>query len=237
MRIIGVIDLLDGKAVHARAGHRASYAPVSQAAGIRVDGDALALVEAYRSVGVTDLYVADLDAIVSRAPPSQVVTSIAREAGALWLDAGIGDPAGARNAIALGATRVVIGLETLFSFGALRTICDDVGGERVVFSLDLRNGAAISGGAVQADETPEHIAVRAADAGAASLIVLDLARVGTGSGPDLDLTRRVNAAAPGLATFAGGGVRGLDDLEALARIGCDGALVATALHDGRITRA
>jgi phosphoribosylformimino-5-aminoimidazole carboxamide ribotide isomerase len=34
---------------------------------------------------------------------------------------------------------------------------------------------------------------------------------------------------------AGGGVRGVPDLEALANAGCDAALVASALHDGRLT--
>jgi phosphoribosylformimino-5-aminoimidazole carboxamide ribotide isomerase len=34
--------------------------------------------------------------------------------------------------------------------------------------------------------------------------------------------------------LAGGGVRDVEDLRALAARGCDGALVATALHDGRI---
>jgi phosphoribosylformimino-5-aminoimidazole carboxamide ribotide isomerase len=37
--------------------------------------------------------------------------------------------------------------------------------------------------------------------------------------------------------LAGGGVRDLDDLRQLAEFGCDGALVASALHDGRLTAA
>jgi len=41
----------------------------------------------------------------------------------------------------------------------------------------------------------------------------------------------------GAALLAGGGVRSLDDLRQLSRIGCDGALIATALHDGRLTAA
>jgi len=34
--------------------------------------------------------------------------------------------------------------------------------------------------------------------------------------------------------IAGGGVRGLADLTALARAGCNAALVASALHDGKL---
>jgi phosphoribosylformimino-5-aminoimidazole carboxamide ribotide isomerase len=39
----------------------------------------------------------------------------------------------------------------------------------------------------------------------------------------------------GVAIYAGGGVRDGDDLRALEAAGATGALVATALHDGRIT--
>jgi len=35
--------------------------------------------------------------------------------------------------------------------------------------------------------------------------------------------------------LAGGGVRDPGDLRELAQLGCTGALVATALHDGRLT--
>jgi phosphoribosylformimino-5-aminoimidazole carboxamide ribotide isomerase len=59
--------------------------------------------------------------------------------------------------------------------------------------------------------------------------VIDLARVGTRIGLDVELLARVREAAPGLTLLAGGGVRGAEDLEKLAGAGCDGALVATAL--------
>jgi len=59
--------------------------------------------------------------------------------------------------------------------------------------------------------------------------------VGTGSGIDLDLIAAVRRVAPPHVTvLAGGGVRGSADLEQLAAAGCDGALVATALHKGTI---
>ena len=81
------------------------------------------------------------------------------------------------------------------------------------------------------------MAARAAEAGVGALIVIDLARVGMGTGLDLALITRVREAVPGLTLFAGGGVRGPEDLARLADAGCDGALVATALHDGRLGAA
>ena len=67
--------------------------------------------------------------------------------------------------------------------------------------------------------------------------MIDLARVGTGRGIDVDLLSRIHSAAPGLNLVAGGGIRGWDDLVQVAKAGCSAALVATALHDGRIGAA
>ena len=59
---------------------------------------------------------------------------------------------------------------------------------------------------------------------------------GGGGTRTLDLCREIRRHHPDLTIVAGGGVRGLDDLKTLADAGCDAALVASALHDGRLTR-
>jgi uncharacterized protein related to proFAR isomerase len=221
--------------VHARAGVREHYAPVLRAAGSEIpSGDACALARVYIDhLGIAQIYVADLDAILNREPQDARVRDLASLGGPLWLDTAIRSVEDARRAIDQGAARVVVGLETLPSFGALSAICDAVGEHRVAFSLDLRAGEPLVANGVAME--PAHLlAMRAADAGASSVIVLDLARVGTGTGVDLELIARVRDAAPGVTLFAGGGVSGWEDLVRLHDAGCDGALVATALHDGRI---
>jgi phosphoribosylformimino-5-aminoimidazole carboxamide ribotide isomerase len=65
--------------------------------------------------------------------------------------------------------------------------------------------------------------------------VIDLARVGTGRGIDVDLLTRIRSATPGPRLVAGGGVRGWEDLVQVAKAGCNAALVATALHTGAIS--
>jgi phosphoribosylformimino-5-aminoimidazole carboxamide ribotide isomerase len=234
LRIIGVLDLLAGRAVHARAGDRARYRPVEDVAGIPIDGgDALALAHAYIDrLGLLELYVADLDAIECGAAPQAPVAALTRLGVPVCLDAGVSSIEQARLARAAGAAQVIVGLETLSSFGALAQICAAMDGRRVAFSLDLRDREAI--GAAGGGLPPQLIAARAADAGAGTVVVLDLARVGTGRGPDFDIIARIRDTAPDLMLLAGGGVRGLADLVRLAEAGCDGALVATALHDGTI---
>jgi phosphoribosylformimino-5-aminoimidazole carboxamide ribotide isomerase len=67
------------------------------------------------------------------------------------------------------------------------------------------------------------------------IIVMTLAKVGTGSGPDFTRLKAIRAQAPKHEIYAAGGVRDSGDLSHLAEAGIDGALVATALHDGKIT--
>lgn len=241
MRVVGVIDVRGGRAVHARGGRRAEYAPVLSAAGIAVNGDPLALARVYvDALGVRELYVADLDAIErgGDAVPSDVIAPVAALGVPLWVDAGVSSVARARDVLRMGAAAVVVGLETLTRFEALDEICASVGGPAVGFSLDLRAGVPL---AVPNDYSlPAGVgtlAARAAEAGAGSVIVLDLARVGTGDGFDMATIAAARSAAPSVTLLAGGGVRDASDLRRLAEAGCDGVLVASALLDGRLGAA
>jgi phosphoribosylformimino-5-aminoimidazole carboxamide ribotide isomerase len=235
MRVLGVLDLLNGCAVHARAGAREHYEPVRAVAGGAIEvGDAVAIARTYRDrLGLSELYAADLDAIMGRPPQDALVSALAA-AGPLWLDAGVSSLDGARHALTLGAERVIVGLETLGSWEALRAICAGVGAKRVALSLDLRNGEPLSRMTLPPGSAAA-VAAKAVEAGVHSIIVIDVARVGTGAGLDLELIALVREAVPQAMFLAGGGVRGFEDVERLAGAGCDGVLVGTALHDGRLS--
>lgn len=242
MQLVGVIDLLGGHAVHARGGYRDRYRPVTRAAGAAISpGDAVALARAYVStLGLSSLYVADIDAIRHAAPHDTIIAELVALGVPVWLDAGIATPDHAERMLAFGAARIVVGLETLPSFDALAAICATVGSDHVVFSLDTDGSVPRTSPEardIPRGLTPGAAAAMAAAAGARTLIALDLALVGTGAGPALSLVADVRSGAPEAAVVAGGGVRNFADLSALAHAGCTGSLVATALQDGAIDRA
>ncbi len=272
MRVIGVVDLRGGQAVHAIAGDRERYVPVRSIAGRAIEaGDPLTLSRAYHeSLGINELYVADLDALAGRASQDDVIGRLAgaditprRRSGCpersskdkgrspagsfeqsviepyhmrMWLDAGITSAEGAWHVCRLGAAHVIVALETLTSYEALTAICGELGGCRVAFSLDLSNGRPmLTDTPLIMDEPPHTVAARARDAGVGAIIVIDVARVGTATGLDFALLNHVRHAVPDLTLVAGGGVREREDLVRLADLGCDAALVATALHTGIIS--
>jgi phosphoribosylformimino-5-aminoimidazole carboxamide ribotide isomerase len=235
--IVGVVDLRRGLAVRARGGRRDMYAPIESVAGERIPaGDATALARQYVDrFGLTSLYAADLDAMERREHQHTVIRAVASTGASVWVDAGITSVEAAQRALDCGVARVIVGLETLPSFAVLESIVQHIGGERVVFSLDLRDGTPLTPVQELMIQRPEVLASRAAAAGVAALIVLDLARVGAECGLDLPLLSRLRTATGSVPLYAGGGVRSIDDLRHAMSAGCAGTLVASALQDGLIT--
>ncbi|HUL03508.1 MAG TPA: HisA/HisF-related TIM barrel protein [Gemmatimonadales bacterium] len=238
MRVIPVLDLKGGQAVLARGGRRDEYRPVRSVLA-PTPGDARALAQAYRrTLGCEEAYVADLDAIAGGTPQRELLTTLAASGLRLLVDAGVATPAAALDLRAAGADRVVVGLETLPSFDALAAIVRACGRDRVVFSLDLMDGHPLTRAGATHDGEPLAVAAAALRAGAGAVLVLDLARIGSARGPDLELVEALSRlGAEEVELLAGGGIRSVHDLRLLAAAGCRGALVGSALHEGGIDAA
>lgn len=242
MRMLPVIDLLGGQVVRGVAGRRESYRPiVSQIAGdASPRAVAAALVSAF---GFSDVYIADLDAIAGAPPAWGDYEAIAACGLRLWVDAGVGDRQRAMSLMAspsncASAQRIIVGLESLQSRAALVEIANVIPPELRVFSLDLKDGRPLTKLSDWASASPLDITSAAVAAGFQSLIVLDLARVGMGLGTGTgELCRAIHTRWPEVELIGGGGVSSADDLARLASDGLDYVLVASALHDGRLTRA
>lgn len=236
MRIIPVIDLRAGEAVHGTGGDRALYAPVKSVITPSL-GNAVALTQAYVAVlGTSEVYVADLDAIEGGAPQYGMHQRLSRIARS-WIDAGLRSERDAFALIDAGADRVVVALETMTGFDLLHAIVAKLGADRVAFSLDLRGSTPLASTDELCAMSARELARRAVDAGVETVIVLDLARVGSAGGVNDSMMREMREALPGVDLIAGGGVRNYADLERLAAAGADAALVATAVHRGAIGRA
>ena len=219
--IVPVIDLRHGLVVRARAGQRDSYAPIVTPLA---KGSAPAAVAAglLRVMPARTLYVADLDAIMDGTNPDRASLDAIASACpgvALWVDAGFSDPRAVAAFLGEGLGRPVLGSESQTDSALVRAF-----GDRAVLSLDARGDARL--GPADLHDDP--------DAWPSEVIVMSLAQVGAGVGPDLARLRAIAAMRPGTRLYAAGGVRGAADIAALREIGMAGALVASAIHDGRL---
>jgi len=225
MRIVPVIDIKGGVVVHARRGQRDAYGPLRSP--LVQSSEPVAVARALTALCRTrTLYVADLDALAGNQVDETTLARLASVAEP-WVDAGATTPERAAAVHRAGAARNVVGTESLGPSAEVT--------RPVVLSVDLRDGRLISPDPELADREPKAAAALAQALNVSELLVIDLARVGSGEGPPLDAVVELAAALPGVAIYAGGGVRDEADLRALESAGAAGALLATALHEGRIT--
>ncbi len=236
MRLIPVIDLLNNQAVHAVKGERKHYKPVVSV--LCNSSDPLEIAAEFRDkLGLNEIYVADLDAIQNsdRTKHRNLIEHLSyREGFRILLDAGISDAGEARNLLDTGIYRVIIGAETLKSLDALDEIPSGLDPDRLIFSLDCRNGEILSKCSDLASLSPMKALERLYSSGWREIILLDLARVGSGRGIDSSLIIEAQARFPELTLLAGGGITGPEELSRLQSLGVAGVLVATALHNGTI---
>jgi HisA/HisF family protein len=213
---------MGGRVVHARLGDRANYRPIRSTLCdcARPEAVVTALLGLF---GFRRLYVADLDALLGRPPQLATIDAVRRIAPhlSLWIDAGVRDRADLAAIAARGTPVLASELLAAAAVEPLLEACPEA-----VLSIDYRGDRFLGEPAWL-----EHLSRRAAD-----VIAINLAHVGSGLGPDVQLIERLRALAPGSRLYVGGGVRDLSDLRRCGNAGAAGALIATALHDGRIGR-
>jgi phosphoribosylformimino-5-aminoimidazole carboxamide ribotide isomerase len=241
MRVIPVIDLMNGQVVRGVAGRRSEYRPIGSliATDARPATVARAFVERF---GFDVVYVADLDAIAGRGISLRALQEISNAGLRPWLDAGVGTTKACstiRDLLRAESIEadIVIALESLHDdFRDEDWIYAFARAQAFAFSLDLKNGAPNHRVREWHGKSAIEIGRSARARGFSTIIVLDLADVGMGQGTHtLQLCKQLISELHPVRIIAGGGIRGIADLTALAEAGCFAALVASALHDGRLT--
>jgi phosphoribosylformimino-5-aminoimidazole carboxamide ribotide isomerase len=235
--VIPVIDLLNGQAVHAIGGRRAHYQPLNSRLHTTSEPVSLA-VAMHDRLGSRAIYLADIDAIEGRPPHLSIYRKMIASGIPLWIDAGVRDEVSLDPLLALDpSTTIIVGLETVSGPLALAEIVTLAGADRVIFSLDLFHGQPrIADPTAWKTADPRALASAAIACGVQKLLILDLARVGTGQGPGTgDLFRWIRQSHPAISVALGGGISRIHEIAALCAAGASAVLVGSAIHDGRIT--
>lgn len=230
MIVIPAMDLLGGRVVRL---HKGDYEKVT------VYGhDPAAVVAGYLDAGATWVHLVDLDgARDGRATQGPLVGSLLARFGAslrLQVGGGIRTIEQVRAYRDAGASRVVIGTRAAEDPGFVREAAAVLD---VTVAVDARDGKVATRG--WTETTALDATTLAADCvalGACAVLYTDIARDGTGEGPNVAATERLARSVPGALVIASGGIGSLDHLRALAATGAIGAaVVGRALYEGAFT--
>jgi phosphoribosylformimino-5-aminoimidazole carboxamide ribotide isomerase len=228
LELIPAIDLLGGCAVRLTQG-RYDAATV-------YDADPAAVAARFAAAGSARLHVVDLDgAKLGRPGNTAAVKAIlaAAKGVPVELGGGIRTLAAVEEWLALGVDRAVLGTAALRDPALVEDAARRFPG-RVAVGIDARDGRVAVSGWLETSETDAlALARRFEDAGVAALIHTDIARDGTGEGPNLDASEAV-ARAVRVPVIASGGVGSLAHVRAACGRGLAGLIVGRALYTGAV---
>jgi phosphoribosylformimino-5-aminoimidazole carboxamide ribotide isomerase len=140
----------------------------------------------------------------------------------------------AQDALAAGASRVVLGTVAALDRSLLTELVRVVGPNRCALALDTRDGRpALRGSEEPLEETVSDVVRRTMDQGVSTIVYRDLTRDGLVMGADIVGAQQI--ASHGVRVIVAGGVAGLDDIREAHRRGLAGVVVGRALYDGRFT--
>jgi phosphoribosylformimino-5-aminoimidazole carboxamide ribotide isomerase len=224
--IYPAIDVLEGRVVRLSEGRREA---------VTVEGgEPVAAAERFAAEGASWLHLVDLDGAFSGETDLGLVARIAAAGPPVQVGGGYRSLEAVDAALAAGAARVLVGTAALDE-GFLSTVAERFG-DGVAVAIDVRHGeVTVQGWTRGSSLTAPELAARCAAAGVQRLLVTSAQRDGTLAGPDVELLESVLEA--GLPVVAAGGIATLEDLRALRRLGCEGAVTGSALWRGRFTLA
>jgi phosphoribosylformimino-5-aminoimidazole carboxamide ribotide isomerase len=233
MKVIPVVDIFNNRVVHAIRGKRQEYQPIRSIITQSVEPVEVSM--AFKNLGFGVLYIADLDGIIERSSSFQLISRILDATGLeLIVDAGVTSLDRAQKLLDSGVAKLIIGTETLANKEFVAEAIRLFGRGRVVVSVDLRGDKVLVQSGFDGCIDVMCLLREFEAMGVSDVIILDLAKVGAGEGVNTEFLEQV------LETFnfevyVGGGIRDIHDLVELENLGVSGALIATALHTGRIT--
>lgn len=228
LELLPAVDIADGQAVQLVQGVAGSE---------KRFGDPVDAALRWQEAGAEWIHLVDLDAAFGRGHNRELQAKIV---GILDIDVemsgGIRDDESLRAAMAAGCRRVNIGTAALEDPTWCASAIAEYG-DRVAVGLDVRGRTLAARGWTRDGGDLFEVLARLDSEGCARYVVTDVNKDGMLAGPNLELLRSV-CAETSQPVVASGGITELSDLEALmglVEMGVEGAIVGTALYEGRFT--
>ncbi|MFX1280351.1 MAG: HisA/HisF-related TIM barrel protein [Promethearchaeota archaeon] len=231
--VIPVLDILNSEAVHAVKGERNKYKPLKSKLFNSSDPLEILKILAY-NFQFTEIYIADLDAIIKKKPNLVLLNKILTETEIhLIIDPGIVVSDDIYQYTKFKIKKLVIGLETIKRLKEVKNALSIIGKNKIIVSIDMYREKLLAQAKDIKNLTPKEIVNKIRRIGIDEVILLDLFRVGQKIGgiPQtyLDIRNSFNG-----KTYVGGGIKDFTDILKYKQENFAGILIATAMYDGTI---
>lgn len=233
MQLYPAIDVRGGRAVRL---HKGDFG-----AETAYDPDPLDAARRWVQGGASWLHVVDLDGAKDGAQANTAHLRRITELGVpVQTGGGLRSAEAVATALDGGVERAILGTAALENPELVDELVARFGGDRIVVSLDAKDGLVTTRGWVHTtDKRVGDVATSLAERGVQRIVYTDVGRDGTGEGTDLAGMRDL-LALDAIDVIASGGIGTLDDIRALVDLGhprLDGVIVGKALYERNFTLA
>jgi phosphoribosyl isomerase A len=228
LELLPAVDIADGQAVQLVQGVAGSE---------KRFGDPVEAALRWQEAGAEWIHLVDLDAAFGRGHNRELQARIVGTLDiAVEMSGGIRDDESLAAAMASGCRRVNIGTAALEEPKWCAAAIAEYG-DRVAVGLDVRGQTLAARGWTREGGDLFEVLARLDSEGCARYVVTDVNKDGMLQGPNVELLQRV-CTATDRPVVASGGITELADLEVLMGLvpdGVEGAIIGTALYEGRFS--
>mgnify|MGYP001569590935 CR=1 FL=1 len=228
MEVIPAIDLRRGRCVRLYQGDYSKETVFSE--------DPLGVALRWQELGAPRLHVVDLDGAQQGEPVNLGVINgiLALVDIPVQVGGGIRTLAVATKLLEMGASRVVLGTAAVEEPQVVQELCQTVGGDKVVVSVDARDGLVSTRGWTEMGTVHATALVKKmASLGVERFVYTDISRDGTLTEPNFAAIQEL-VQATRARIIASGGVASAEHVRRLAQTGVEAAIVGRALYTGAL---
>lgn len=227
MKILPAMDLIDGKCVRLYQGD------FNQTTNVGSDPETQ--MQTFIQDGAEIIHIVDLDGARSGEPSQMklIASLCAQSTVPVQIGGGIRSLDTVKAYVEAGAARVVLGTAAIededFLKEALKLYKNNI-----VIGIDARDGkVAVSGWETETETDYIAFAKKMEKLGVETIVFTDISKDGTMQGPNLEQLKEINDAVS-CKIVASGGIRHQEDLDAVAALGIEEAIVGKAMYEGTV---
>ena len=230
MQLIPAIDIINGKCVRLTQGDYNSMKVYNE--------DPLEVARMFEDAGLTRLHLVDLDGAKAGAIRNWKVLETIATKTELVIDFGGGIKTAKDVDIVFnsGANWATIGSLAVKNEALFVEWLSSYGASKFLLGAEVKSEKIAVGGWLETTDIWIYDFIRKyIGHGISHVFCTDVSKDGLLQGPSINLYKNIITEFPSLHFIASGGVSSIGDLEQLAAIGCNGAIIGKAIYENRIS--
>lgn len=196
------------------------------------------LVKRFEEIGISDVYFVDLGSAKMHEKNNYMLLEMISQFSDIKINysGGLRTSEDVSNSFINGADMVTMGSMPVYNKNVFMNCLTTWGFKRIVMAVDIwKNNLRINGWKYQTKIDPlDHIKYFY-DKGLKNIKVTDISKDGTLDGPPFVLYKKILKKYPNVNMITGGGIRNMNDIEKLGKVGVKNIIFGRAFYDGNIS--